>query len=243
VICDPEGVTAYVDGFLDGADLASVEAHLAGCPSCLKQAEAERELRARLKGLPAPEPRPGFEGEVRQRIRSSRRRRALWLAPLAAGLTALVLLGRGSPTVVAWEVSLDHSHCFGRKTLPAKVWSSDPAIVGAWFERQGTALPLLPGGAGGLRLVGARYCQFPDAGLVAHVYYSSAEAHLSIFLIPRRLRLTGPQVATTLGNSVGMVPMNDSTLALVSENPAKLEAFQRLFTFRTAKLVITGDRH
>jgi anti-sigma factor RsiW len=242
VTCDRESVTAYVDGFLDGADLASVEAHVAGCPACRKQAEAERELRARLKNLPAPEPRLGFEGEVRQRLRSSRRRGAMWLAPLAAGLTALVLLGRVSPTVVAWEVSRDHSHCFGGKTPPAKVWSTDPAIVSAWFEKQGTAMPPLPASAGGLQLIGARYCPLPDATLVPHVYYSSVEGRLSIFLIPRRLRLTDHLVVTARGNSVGLLLMDESTLALVSENPAQVEAFQRLFVTRMVTLVITGDR-
>ncbi|HXB55858.1 MAG TPA: zf-HC2 domain-containing protein [Vicinamibacteria bacterium] len=241
--CDPESVTAYVDRFLYGADLARMEAHLADCPACREQAEAERELRARLKGLPAPEPRPALEGEVRQRIRSSRRRRGLWLVPLAAGLTALALLGRGSPTVVAWEASRDHAHCFGQKRLPAQVWSNDPATVSAWFERQGTAMPPLPVGAGGLQLLGARYCPFPDATLVPHVYYSSAEGQLSVFLIPRRLRLKGSFVATTRGTRVGMLTMNDSTLALVSENPAQVETFQRLFATRMATLVIAGDSH
>jgi hypothetical protein len=242
VSCDPEKVTAYVDGFLEGAALGDIEAHLSGCPACREQAQAERELRASVKGLPAPEPRPGFEAELRRRIRSSRRRRGVWLVPLAAGLTALSLLGRGSPTLVAWEVSRDHAHCFGQKKIPAKVWSSDPAIVGAWFERQGTTMPPLPAGAGGLQLLGARYCPLPDATLVPHVYYSSAEGHLSVFLIPRRLRFAGSYVATTRGNRVRMLPMEDSTLALVSENPANVDAFQRLFATRMATLLTAGDR-
>jgi anti-sigma factor RsiW len=241
VSCDPERVTAYVDGLLEGPVLAGVEAHLAGCPVCGEQAAAERELRARLKALPVPEPRPGFEGEVRRRIRSSGRRRWRWLLPLAAGLTALALLGRGSPALVAWEVSRDHSHCFGMK-IPAKVWSSDPAVVEAWFEKQGTVMPPLPAGAGSLQLLGARYCPLPDATFVAHVYYSSAEGHLSVFLIPRRLRLAGPYVATTRGNMVRMVPRGDSTLALVSENPAHVDTFQRRFATTMATLLTAGDR-
>ena len=240
--CYPESVTAYVDGFLEDVALANVEAHLAGCPACREQAEWDRELRARLKGLPAPEPRPGFEGQLRRRIRSSRRRRGLWLVPLAAGLTALALLGRGSPALVAWEVSRDHSHCFGQTKAPAKVWSSDPVIVGAWFEKQGTVMPPLPAGAGSLQLLGARYCPLPDATFVAHVYYSSAEGHLSVFLIPRRLRLVGPYVATTRGNTVRMVPLGDSTLALVSENPAHVDTFRRRFATTMATLLTAGDR-
>lgn len=243
VSCDPESVTAYVDGFLEGVALASVEAHLAGCPACREQDEWERELRARLKGLPAPEPRPGFEGHLRRRIRSSRRRRGLWLVPLAAGLTALALLGRGSPALVAWEVSRDHSHCFGQTKVPAKVWSSDPVRVGEWFEKQGTAIPPLRAGAGGLELLGARYCLLPDATFVPHVYYSSAEGHLSLFLIPRRLRLAGSYAATTGDNMVRMLPMGESTLALVSEKPAQVDTFERLFATKMATLMTTGDRH
>ncbi len=238
--CDPERVTAYVDGLLEGPDLATVEAHVAGCPVCQGQAAAERELRARLKALPAPEPRPGFEGELRRRIRPSRRR-GVWLLPLAAGLMALALLGRGSPALVAWEVSRDHAHCFGQKKVPALVWSSDPAIVEAWFESQGTSMPSLHAGAGGLQLLGGRYCPLPDGTFAAHVYYSSAESHLSVFLIPRRLRLADAYAATTRGNRVGMVRMGDSTLALVSENPAHVDTFQRLLMARMATLRTAGD--
>src|SRR5258708_15742375 len=104
-------------------------------------------------------------------------------------------------------------------------------------------MPRLPAGAGGLQLLGARYCPFPDATLVPHVYYSSAEGQLSVFLIPRRLRLTGSYVATTRGNRVGLLLMDDSTLALVSENPAQVDTFQRLFATRMATLLTAGDRH
>jgi hypothetical protein len=162
---------------------------------------------------------------------------------LAAGLTALALLGRGSPALVAWEVSRDHTHCFGQKQLPAQVRSSDPAIVGAWFERQGTTMPPLPAGAGGLQLLGARYCPLPDVTFVAHVYYASAEGQVSVFLVPRRLRLAGAYVATMRGNMVRMVPMDDSTLALVSENPAHVDRFQRLFATTMATLLTAGDGH
>ena len=102
-------------------------------------------------------------------------------------------------------------------------------------------MPSLPAGAGGLQLLGARYCPLPDATLVAHVYYSSAESHLSVFRIPRRLRLADGYVATTRGNRVGMVPLDDSTLALVSENPAHVETFSRLFGTRMATLRTAGE--
>ncbi len=42
---------------------------------------------------------------------------------------------------------------------------------------------------------------------------------------------------------VRMLPMGDSTLALVSEKPAQVDTFQRLFATKTATLVTTGYRH
>ncbi len=140
--CDPERVTAFVDGELDASSPAAVAAHVEACPACRAQAEAERDLRARLGRLPVPELPAGFEARLRSRVR--RRPVAAMAARWALPLAATLVLGfwlRGHAPFVAWDLARDHDKCFSRRPLPAKVWSGDPAVVSGWFEAKGTRLP------------------------------------------------------------------------------------------------------
>ena len=95
-------LTAYLDGALDPAERAEVEAHLAQCASC--RAERDRlaaavALLARLP--PSLPPAPGFEQRFYARLAAekaeARERRGLldrvawrWLAPGLAGVAATV---------------------------------------------------------------------------------------------------------------------------------------------------------
>ena len=230
-----ERVTAYVDGVLTDAERAEVETLLAERADLREQAAAERNLRARLRALSAQEPRPGFEAQVRSALRSSRRpSRARWLLPLAAALLAAVWL-RGMPGFVALEVARDHAKCFSLPTLPAKVWSDDPAEVAAWFEKQGTPMPPLPKGAASLSLVGARYCPLGDRS-APHVYYSSRRGRLSIFVLPGPLRLDGAYAAEVRGRNVRFLQSAGVTLALVSEERETVDAFAHEFAQSLARL-------
>ena len=236
--CNPERVTAYVDGALDAAHCPELEAHLASCPECQAQAEAERELRARLKALPAPSPAPGLEARVRASLRP--RRTASWLLPLAAGLIALLAWGRGATPFVAWEISRDHDHCFGKRRLPAEVWSSDPAHVTAWLEGRGTSVPAIPDAAGGLELVGARYCGLLDRR-VAHLYYTNGERHLSLFLVPGPVRDLSRELRPR-GNFVRLMRVGGTTVGIVSEEEESVEAFKRALSSTLAWDLRTVDR-
>ena len=222
--CNPERVTAYVDGALDAAGGLELEAHLEACPECRAQAEEERALRAQLRALPPASPPPGLEARVRRSLRP-RRRAASWLLPLAAGLVALLAWSRGAAPFVAWELSRDHDHCFGGRRLPAKVWSSDPAYVAEWFQEQGTSVPVIPEAAGGLELVGARYCTLLDRR-VAHLYYSNGEHHLSLFLVPGPIRDLSREKRPR-GNFVRLLRVGGTTVGLVSEEENSVEAFRR----------------
>lgn len=239
--CDAEQITGYVDGALSPQAAAAVEAHLAGCDSCRQQAAEERELKQRLHRVAPPPLRRGFEAEVRSRLRA-RTRSHRWrvLLPLAAALTAVGLWARGAAPFVAWEVARDHAHCFGAKKLPAQVWSSDPAEITSWFERQGTHMPNLPAAAGSLELVGARYCPLPDATFVAHTYYASQERHLSLYVVPRSVRFPGTYLTQTSGRTVRLLRAAGTTVALVSEHGAEVEAFERTFRTTVAALEL-GD--
>ncbi|HEY2944254.1 MAG TPA: zf-HC2 domain-containing protein [Vicinamibacteria bacterium] len=229
--CDPERVTAYVDGALDAAGGPELEAHLAACPECRAQADEERALRAQLRALPPPSPSPGLEARVRASLRP-RRRAASWLLPLAAGVVILLAWARGAAPFVAWEISRDHDHCFGARRLPAKLWSSDPARVAEWFEGQGTRVPMIPAAAGGLELVGARYCPLFDRR-VAHLYYSDGDHHLSLFLVPGPVREVSREMRPR-GNVVRFLRVGGTTVGLVSEEAQSVEAFRRALSTTVA---------
>jgi anti-sigma factor RsiW len=235
--CDPERLTAYVDGSLDAAVCPEMEAHLAECAACRAQAEEERALRARLRALPPVEPSPELEARVRRSLRA--RPRVSWLLPVAAGIVALLAWGRGASPFVAWELSRDHDHCFGKRRLPAQVWSSDPAYVAEWFETQGTPVPLIPEGAGGLELAGARYCPLLDRS-VAHLYYTNGDHRLSLFVVPGPVRDT-PREVRPRGNFVRLMRVGGSTVGLVSEEKSTVEAFARALSTTVARHV-TVDR-
>jgi anti-sigma factor RsiW len=229
--CDPERVTAYVDGALDPAQRGDIEAHLGGCAACREQEGSERALRSRLQALPPVEPRPGFEGRLRRRLR--RRSPLRIILPLAAALL-LALWVRGASPFVAWELALDHRHCFGKETLPAQVWSGDPDAVATWFESQGTQLPLIPASAAGLDLVGARYCPLLDASRVAHVYYAGRARHLSLYVVPRKLRGESGWSGDTGGQVVTVLRSGGAQVALVGDTRDDVNAFERALSTRVA---------
>jgi len=229
--CDPERLTAYIDGALDAAVCPEMEAHLAACPECRAQAEEERALRARLRALPPMQPSSHLEARVRRSLRA-RPRRGSWLLPLAAGVVALLAWARGASPFVAWELSRDHDHCFGKRHLPAKVWSSDPAYVAEWFESQGTRVPLIPDGAGGLELVGARYCPLLDRS-VAHLYYTNGDHRLSMFVVPGPVR-DAPRELRPRGNFVRLMRVGGTTVGLVSEEEGAVAAFERALSTTVA---------
>lgn len=225
--CDPVLVTAYVDGGLAAADRVPFEAHLAGCARCQAQADAERALSSAVRGLPAPPLPHGLAVRVRRRSRKPvTLRRRVWMPSLAAMLV-LVLWGRGSSSFIAWEVALDHAHCFGKQRVPAKVLTDDPMRLTAWFDAQGTELPLLPASAGGLDLVGGRYCRLLDRR-VAHVYYAGGERQqLSLYVIPGTVRFDRSFAWRGRDVTVNLLRVAGSNVALVGADAPTIAAFRR----------------
>jgi anti-sigma factor RsiW len=240
--CDPELVTGFVDGELAAEAAAAVDAHLGACADCRAQAEAERGLRARLRSLPAPHLPAGLEARVRSRARRRplvARAAARWALPLAAALVAAFWV-RGHAPLVAWELARDHDHCFSKRPLPAKVWSAEPDTVGDWFERQGTRLPRVPGRVGDLALVGARYCPLPDVSFAAHVYYASAKGHVSVFVVPHRVRLDDRFAGQARGRTVRLLRVEGETVGIVAESDADARAFEAAFRPVLAAWVASG---
>jgi hypothetical protein len=98
VSCDAR-LEEYIDGELDAAGVAAVEAHLAGCAACREELDGLRRLERVLRSVPAGAP-PEAERYVRDiRERAARRKRGLWLSAAAAALFALAVLPLAFPPV------------------------------------------------------------------------------------------------------------------------------------------------
>lgn len=227
--CEPEYVTAFVDGELEPDVRGRIETHLAGCSTCSEQAAFERALRRRLQALPVPEAPPGLEPAVRRRLRAARRVPLVRvLLPLAAALVAAFLWGRAGTAALALQLSRDHGHCYGLAHLPAEVLASRIESVDAWFAQRGRRLPPLPSAGAGFELVGARLCPLIDRK-VAHLYYTDERRRLSVFVIPEPVRLDGQAEHTSLGRAVRLRRLAGQALAIVADRAADADAFARSF--------------
>jgi anti-sigma factor RsiW len=231
--CDGTRVTAHVDGVLPAEARAEMEAHLVACAACREQEAFERGLRERMRALPAPVLPAGLEDRVRRRIRHRPAPAAVRWLPLAAAVALAVIWGRGAAPFVAWELARDHSHCFGQEHLPAEVWTSDTGEIAEWYRQRGTDLPLIPASAGGVELVGGRYCPLLDRK-VAHLYYAGEKRHLSLYVVPGPARFGSRFVTRQRSESVRLVHTGGMTLALVGEDAETVDAFHRALSMSRA---------
>jgi len=225
--CDPERVTGFVDGELSPELAAEVAVHLETCAACRAQAEAERELHARLLRLPAPELPASLEARVRHASwqRPLVARAVRWALPMAAVLVLAIWL-RGYAPFVAWDLARDHGKCFSRQPLPALVTSHEPREIAAWFREQGTELPALPAQVGDLALVGARYCPLASLSMAAHVYYRSASSQLSLFVVRHGVRLDDRLASHARGDSVRLLRLEGEVVGIVGEREAEVQAVE-----------------
>jgi anti-sigma factor RsiW len=231
VTCDAEKVTAFVDGALGAADREALELHLRECEPCRGQAEFERDLRRRLAALPrAPLP-DALEARVRAVLKPARRPSAVWrvLMPAAAVLALVAVWAHSAPGVLATQLAWDHDHCFGKPRLPAKVWTSSGDAMATWLENEGTASPVLPQGAAGLDMVGGRRCPIL-ARRVGHVYYSSGDHRLSVYVVPGWVRLDRTRQDRRGDKTVRLLRVGGATVGIVSEEPGAVDAFERALT-------------
>jgi anti-sigma factor RsiW len=224
--CDRLRVTAFVDGALTPAEREIAFAHIASCPRCLAQRDAESALRAAVRALPPPALPHGLASRVRRRSRKPVPLRPRVWVPALAALLLVVVWAHGASSFVAWQVALDHAHCFGKPRLPAEILTGDPGRLAAWFAERGTELPLVPASAGGLDLVGGRFCPLLDRR-VAHVYYGGSEHQVSLYVIPGPVRFDRSYVWAGAGTNVNLLRVAGSTVGLVGSDPASLAAIRR----------------
>jgi anti-sigma factor RsiW len=128
-----------VDGRLDAAGLAELEAHLRGCTACRGDLESLRSLKAHLAAARPPAPPEGLRAAVRQGLDRAERwaTRARWGA-VAAGLAlaSLVWFLLPSPGPSPARVAEDYRALRdGRLTLALR--TAEPARMEAFFADQG----------------------------------------------------------------------------------------------------------
>lgn len=186
----------YVDGALEPADRARVEAHLARCAACADTVEAgrvmRRVLRERIASLHEAAPAELRERLARPRVvsfpshlRSRVVRRWAPLAAAAALILAVVGFGTfaASGTVLAAQLTLDHLKCL---VLADRNLHSDPkALADRWRSERGWAIEIPPSAPSeDVHLVALRRCLYGD-GEMAHLVYEVGNRSVSLFILPR----------------------------------------------------------
>ena len=92
---------------------------------------------------------------------------------------------------------------------------------------------MVPASAGGLDLVGGRFCRLLDRRVV-HVYYGGGEHQLSLFVVPGTVRMNRRLLTTSHGATVALLRVAGENVALVSTDAASVDAFRRSLERTTA---------
>jgi anti-sigma factor RsiW len=225
-------MTRYVDGSLPPDERAAVERHLQSCPPCRDEAHEEaagrtviRECAERLRHAPVP---PALRARCQAiahaecHARAARWRGALVPALLAASLvlaTAAAIAWvatQRSTTVLAAQLSADHTRCFGR--LPADPAPLDALQVEQSLEaRYGWDVHVpAADGVDGMRLVEGRRCLTATHGGVPHLLYKVNGEDVSLYIFEGVTR--DDAVVTALGHRARIWTRGADTFALVSSS-------------------------
>ena len=204
-----ERLAPYVDGEATAESRRAIETHLAACPGCRKDAEAEvaaRQLlhdhRGTLRGVasaalrarcqeavsgsqdPTLNPqvsRPDFQGG------SARRSVVRRWVPLSLAATLLLAVGgvflygaNNRVEALALSLAIDHIKCFA---MPPTAPAEPAEAAQRWQQDQGWPITVpQTEPAEQLRLIGVRRCLSAD-GRVAHMMYTWHGAPLSVYVV------------------------------------------------------------
>jgi anti-sigma factor RsiW len=234
-------LSGLVDGELDAANTALLEAHLARCEGCREELERIQAVRALLAGdgvrYEAPD---SLKRRIAELPELSRARRPMrlpgWLAPgvagaLAASLAMIALLPPGSQSVVDQEIVSDHVRSLQPGHL-TDVQTTNQHIVKPWFNGRIDFSPPVPELAdAGFPLAGGRLDSLNGKTVAAIVYHRRLHT-VNLFVWPEadsRERSFAKE-----GFTVKEWSRNGLRYAAVSDIPAgELGQFQALFVQRS----------
>ena len=229
----------YVDGLLTADEQADVDRHLNACPPCKRLADCERVGRAalrhessrlRINELPLGL-RTRCEALAREHAagrRSSPPIRTLFtnwrsnLVPTVLGViflvfTASALLSiatRHSDTLLAAQLTADHSKCFLMMDTPRTVDGDAHQVERMLLDEYGFDVHVPPSSASvGVQLIGARRCLYAD-GLIPHLMYRANGQDVSLYVLNGVTRKASDLV--TLGHRSRIWTRNEKTYVLVS---------------------------
>jgi anti-sigma factor RsiW len=204
-----ERLASYADSLLPSAERADVERHLAACPPCRTAASAEEGARAVLREK-APSLRteplpPGLRSRCEALAREHSRpatgpvsRNALpaFLGPwrlVPVSMTAVLTLflatvvfslaTRQSDTLLAAQLTADHSKCFGLFAGPDAPIADAARLEQMLLDDHGWDVRVPPSSPqDGVQLIGARRCLYAD-GRIPHVMYRVNGQDVSLFML------------------------------------------------------------
>lgn len=193
-----ERLAPYADGLLPPREQTEVEGHLVSCGPCRTAARAEVGARAVLRNkassLTAEPLPPGLrtrcEAAARAQITPSAGR--TWrLVPVSmtAVLTLFIatvvfsLATKQSDTLLAAQLTADHSKCFGLFAAPDAPPADARRLEEMLLDDYGWTVRVPPSSPqDGVQLIGARRCLYAD-GRIPHVMYRVNGQDVSLFLL------------------------------------------------------------
>jgi anti-sigma factor RsiW len=232
---------ALVDGELDAANIALVEAHVVRCDGCRDELERLQALKSLLaqEGVRYPAP-----DALAERIAAlpdlsptpAPRRLPAWLAPglagaLAASLAMVALLPAGADSIVDQEIVSDHVRSLQPGHL-TDVQTTNQHIVKPWFNGRIDFSPPVPELAdAGFPLAGGRLDSLGGKTVAAIVYHRRLHT-VNLFVWPAKD--AAERSFAEDGFSVTEWSRNGLRFAAVSDIPAaELQQFQTLFVQRS----------
>lgn len=230
-----------VDGELDAANVALLEAHVARCDGCREELERIQAVRSLVgaEGIRhrAPDALVGRLSALPE-LASPRAPRRLpgWLAPgiagaLAASLAMVALLPPGADSVVDQEIVSDHVRSLQPGHL-IDVQTSNQHVVKPWFNGRIDFSPPVPELSDqGFPLAGGRLDSIEGKTVAAIVYHRRLHT-INVFVWPAKDR--GERTFAKDGFGVEEWSRNGLRFAAVSDVPAaELRQFKALYQQRS----------
>jgi anti-sigma factor RsiW len=226
-------LASYVDRLLSPSDRAEVERHLVVCLPCQTAARAEegartvlREKASSLRSEPLP---MGLRGRCEALAREHAKdvpARSWRLVPVSmtAVLTLFIatvvfsLATHQSDTLLAAQLTADHSKCFGLFAGPESPIADAGRLEQMLLDDYGWDVKVPPSSpAVGVQLIGARRCLYAD-GRIPHVMYRVNGQDMSLFMLNGVARNDAD--VSALGHRSRMWSRGGTTYVLVAPTAA-----------------------